>query len=222
MKYIYTETPIEKAANFTAMKIKEQLSSGKKVLWLLSGGSGSKIAIEADKQLTGVDLSNLTVSMTDERYGLIGHKDENWQQLLDAGLKLNGAKLYRPLIGKDISETTAEFNEWLKNQLSINDYKIGIFGMGSDGHVCGIKPNSKAVNSDNLAEFIESDFMRITITFNLVKQIDEAVIQASGIDKKSTIKDLIYNDIPLIDQPAQILKNIQKSIFYTNNKREEL
>ncbi len=223
MKYIYTDTPIEKAAQFTADKLIEHLTNGEHVLLLLSGGSGSAIAIAVNKLLADTDLSKLVVSMTDERYGDIGHPDENWQQLLDAGLNLPGATLYRPLIGTDIESTTDAFNNWLFDQFQSVDYSFGIFGMGPDGHTAGIKPASAAVVSAQLAShFKGSDFDRITITFPAIQKISEAVIQASGVDKRQAISDLINKDIPLDIQPAQILKTIPKSILYTNNKREEL
>lgn len=223
MKYIYTNVPVDKAADLTASKITEHLCKGERVLLLLSGGSGSAVAIEAAKKLGGIDLSNLFVTMTDERYGLVGHKDENWQQLLDAGLKLPGATLYRPLIGADIQTTTAAFNDWLTEQFKSADYKFGIFGIGADGHTVGIKPNSIAASSSDLAaSFTGEDFERITITFPAIEQINEAVIQASGTDKKTAIRDLIYRDLPLSEQPAQILKTIPLATLYTNNKREEL
>ena len=223
MKYIYTNTPIEKAATFAANKLIEHLTKGERVLLLLSGGSGAAIAIDVAKRLININLSNLVVSMTDERYGLVGHKDENWQQLIDAGLNLPGATLYRPLIGQDIETTTEKFNNWLAEQFKSADYKFGIFGMGNDGHTAGIKPNSDAVSSLNLAAFFKSeDFERITITLPTIRKIDEAVIQASGIEKRAVIRDLIYKDIPLNDQPAQILKIIPHAILYTNNQREEL
>jgi len=223
MKYIYTDMPIEKAATQTANKLTDHLNKGERVLLLLSGGSGAAIAISVAKKLSGVNLTNLFVSMTDERYGLVGHKDENWQQLLDAGFKLPGATMYRPLIGQAIQKTTELFNEWLYEQFKMADYKFGIFGMGSDGHTAGIKPGSDAVTSTNLAAHLKSeDFERITITFPAIKKIDEAVVQASGTDKRTVISDLIYKDLPLDKQPVQILKTIPQIILYTNNKREEL
>lgn len=223
MKYIYTDTPVEKAAEFTANRLIEHLKQGEKVLLLLSGGSGAAIAIAANKLLADTDLSNLVVSMTDERYGDIGHPDENWQQLLDAGLNLPGATLRRPLIGTDIQLTTDAFNSWLIGQFKSIDYSFAIFGVGSDGHTAGIKPGSPAVVSTQLAAHLKSeDFDRITITFPTIRKIDEAVIQASGVDKRAVISDLIYKDIPMDIQPAQILKSIPKSVLYTNNKREDL
>lgn len=219
MKYIYSDKPVEIAAVAVVEVIRKHIFNGERVLWLLSGGSGAAVALNASKELDDLDLSKLFVSMTDERYGKVGHKDENWQQLLDAGLQLPGANLYRPLTMQNIEKTTADFNDWLSEQLKKADYKIGIFGIGIDGHTSGIKPHSLAITSPNLASsFVGDDFERITITFNTIKQLDEVIIQASGLDKKLVIDSLLHKNISLDDQPAQILKQIQTATIYTNNK----
>lgn len=223
MNYIYTNDPIEQSASAAADAILEQLSTGKRVLWLLSGGSGAAIAIAASKKLQGNDLTNLFVTITDERYGPVGHKDENWQQLLDAGLELPRATLYRPLFGQDKNKTTSAMNAWIAEHLESTDYRLGIFGFGTDGHTAGIKPNSPAATSRELvASFTGDDFERITITFEVIKKLDEAIIQASGADKRSVIRSLLNDSILLNDQPAQILKTIPLATLYTNNKMEEL
>jgi 6-phosphogluconolactonase/glucosamine-6-phosphate isomerase/deaminase len=220
--YFYAEKPTNQAASTVAKMIKTHLKKNERVLWLLSGGSGIEIAIKVSKSLAKSDLSNLFVSLTDERYGEIGHRDENWQQLLDAGLSLPGANLYRPLIGKGIEQTVAEFNDWLNTQLKVSDYKIAIFGLGTDGHTAGIKPRSSATKSQSLVvSFIGDDFERITITFDTIRKIDDAVIQAYGADKQAIIEDLINNTVSYIDQPAQILKFVPHAALYTNNKKEE-
>lgn len=223
IQVISNEQPLVISASYIAKTISEHLKNNERVLWLLTGGSGIPIAIEASKQLKGVDLSNLYVSMTDERYGEPGHPEENWQQLLDGGLSLPGANLYRPLIGKDIDETTKEFQTWIVDQLVQVDYTLAIFGLGTDGHTCGIKPNSPAVKSSELVtNFAGDDFQRITITFPVIKRVHDAVIQASGIDKKEIISDLITKEIPLEKQPAQILKTLPKATLYTDIKKEDL
>lgn len=223
MDYIYNENPIEKAAQATAKLLTDHLLNGERVLWLLSGGSSLNIAIEASKKILGINLSNLSVSLTDERYGPIGHANENWQQLIDGGLWILQANIYRPIIGKDIKETEEEFNTWLENALKSCDYKLAIFGMGPDGHTAGIKPLSPATRSGNLvASFKGDDFERVTISFNAIKQLDEAVIQISGSDKIPELHKLIYEDIALEKQPAQILKTIPKSTIYSNIKQGEI
>ncbi len=223
MNYIYSNTPIEAAATDLANKLFKHLSSGERVLFLMSGGSSIPISIMASKILKGVNLSNLYVSLTDERYGEVGHAEENWQQLIDGGLDLPGANLYRPLIGQDIDKTTKLFGEWIAEQLNKADFSIAIFGMGADGHTAGIKPGSKAAKSTDIAvSFKGDDFERITISLVAITRINEAIIQASGANKKAIIHDLLYYESPIEDQPAQVLKSIPESTIYTNNRKEEL
>ncbi|NTW61426.1 hypothetical protein HGB24_01925 [Candidatus Saccharibacteria bacterium] len=223
MKYFYSDQPLKQAAIHVANSIERYLIDGQKVLWLLSGGSSIPIAVMASELLKGVDLKNLSVTLTDERYGPIGHPDENYQQLLSSGLDLPGADIYRPMIGKDEKSTVETFIEWLDTKLKTADYKISLFGLGSDGHTCGIKPNSPAVSSSDLATIFDGDdFTRLTITFSVIRQINEAIIQASGDIKISIIKDLFNQDLPLSAQPAQILKSISNATLYTDINKEEI
>jgi 6-phosphogluconolactonase/glucosamine-6-phosphate isomerase/deaminase len=219
MVYTPSDDPITAAAEHLASVIKDHLVRGERVLWLLSGGSGIKVVLKTARLLSGVDLSNLSATLSDERYGLVDHQNENWKQLLDGGFQLPGSTLYRPLINKDRSTTADEFGAWIKRQVAVSDYKIGLFGIGSDGHTAGIKPHSVAVNATEWAShYIGDDFERVTVTPFAVSQLDEAVIQASGIDKTSTLKQLLHDTIEIIDQPAQILKSIPKCTLYTDNK----
>lgn len=223
MNYIYSDQPTESAANSTAKSIIKNLASGKKVLWLMSGGSGIPVAKKVSDMISGYNLSNLTVSLTDERYGPINHTDENWKQIIETGLKLTGAKIYRPLSGESVKKTTDNFNSWLKEQFKINDYKIGLFGIGSDSHTAGIKPGCVATASEDYAvHYTGEDFERITVTFPVVRMLDEAIIQATGIEKKPALKKLVEDSANIKNQPAQILKQIKVSILYSNNKREDL
>jgi 6-phosphogluconolactonase/glucosamine-6-phosphate isomerase/deaminase len=219
VEYIYNDDPVTAAAEHLARSITSQLSAGNSVLWFLSGGSGAHVVLAAARMLKEVDLSNLSVTLTDERYGPMGHKDENWRQLLDGGFELPGATLYRPLIDDDRISTTDKFGAWIMQQISTVDYTIGLFGIGSDGHTAGIKPHSDAASAGAWAEsYIGDDFERITITPFTISQINEAVIQASGTEKADTLKQLIHDTIDVTDQPAQILKSVSKCSLYTNNK----
>lgn len=219
MEYIYSKDPIQTSAGHIASAIKDNLTSGKKVLWLLSGGSGIRVVLEAARQLEGVELSNLSVTLTDERYGPIDHSDENWKQLIDGGLTLPGASLYRPLVGADRRTTTDQFGAWIMQQMNAAEYKIGLFGIGEDGHTAGIKPHSDAVNSAAWAEcFTGEDFERITITPFTISQLDEVVIQAGGTDKTATLRQLLHETVNTAEQPAQILKTIAKRTLYTDNE----
>lgn len=222
MKYTYSDTPVEAAATHLAAAIKDRLSNDQPVLLLLSGGSGIDVAINMSQQLAGTDLGKLTVSLTDERYGPVGHPDENWQQLLDAGLVLAGAKLYRPLRGKDLKDTSDAFDKWFKVQLASDAYKLGLFGVGGDGHTAGIKPDSLAASAGGYAiGYHGEDYERLTMTFQAIHQLDEVVIQMSGNDKQAVLLQLLERSVPLGTMPAQMLHKVPISTVYTNIKEEK-
>lgn len=218
MQYIQSTQPIIDSATHVARTIREHLDKNETVLWLLSGGSGTAIAIEAAKQLTGADnLKNLVISMTDERYGKISHPDENWQQLLDAGFKLTNAKLYRPLRAGDKLTTIEAYEAWIKKQFAAANFTIGIFGIGTDGHTAGIKPDTSATSAGGFTTYFKgSDFERMTITYQAIHKLDEAIIQASGADKKIVLQQLLDRSTQLHEMPAQILHKVRSATLYTD------
>lgn len=202
-----------------ASAIKQHLSKGEKVLWLASGGSGIKVGLKTLEILNGTDLENLTITLTDERYGELGHKDENWQQLLDGGADFKNAKTFRIIKDLSFDETTENFNDWLEQTIENVDFVIGLFGIGTDGHTAGIKPNSVAATSVKLADnFTGEDFQRITITPKMFKHINQIVTQASGVDKTRVLETLFAEKIDFVDQPAQLLKAVAVSDLVTDNE----
>lgn len=218
MNYIYTTNPIIDAATHAARRIREQLTAGDNVLWLLSGGSGTTIAVEAAKQLVDApNLKRLSITLTDERYGMPGHSDENWKQLLDAGFSLPSATAFRPLRGGDKVATQESFDAWIKKQRTASTYSIGIFGIGTDGHTAGIKPGSDATSAGGATSlFAGDDFERLTITYQTIAKLHEAVIQASGDNKKEVLQHLLDKSSSLSEMPAQILHKVPLTTLYSD------
>ncbi|MBI5139328.1 6-phosphogluconolactonase [Candidatus Nomurabacteria bacterium] len=212
------------AGEFLADKITEQLEAGKKVLWFVTGGSAIAVASGASKIISQKSHSNLTVMLTDERYGPVGYPDSNWQQLRDMGFVLKEAKLIPILDGSDRNTTTENFNKIIERELLLAEYKIGLFGVGPDGHTCGIIPKTEATDATvNDAKWAFSyqapKFERITITSKTIVELDEGVIFMQGEEKWPVVKDLIERDVPFIDQPAQILKKIPTLTLFTDYQK---
>ncbi len=208
-----TTTKPEDAAEFVASAIFHKLKGGKRVLLFLTGGSSISVGVkigeilkeQADENL----MENLTITLTDERYGPIDHFNSNYFQLTEKGFALSGAKIIPILIDDDRNITTEKFNKILNEELTRAEYKIGLFGIGVDGHTAGMLPESGAINSEDLAfSYDTSTFSRITITPKAIEKLDEAVIWAQGNDKWNVLQDLAKNEIDIIKQPAQILKKV--------------
>lgn len=215
-------TTAEPAAAFLAEKIKTSLEENKAVLWLVPGGSGIAVAAEVSKLLAHMDLSNLTVTLTDERYGPIGHPDSDWLHLEEAGFQLPGATLVPVLTGENRTATTDHFSKTLQELLEKSDYKLGFFGIGPDGHTAGILPHSVAAESTELAcEYDAGQFERITTTPATIAMLDEIVVYGMGEAKKPTLEQL-NEDYSVVDQPAQALKQVPLLTIFTDQLGDPL
>ncbi|MBX4191140.1 6-phosphogluconolactonase [Candidatus Saccharibacteria bacterium] len=194
------------------------LEKNASILWLIGGGSAIEIAIQVASQLNkSRNLEQLTVTLTDERYGPVGHRDSNWKQLQDRGFKLDNAKLLPVLTNKDFEQTANSYGESLNKALSQADYSLALAGMGPDGHIFGIKPNSPAVDSRNdVVAYKWDDYQRITPTASFISRLDEVIIYASGEEKHQQIADL-EKELSLQEQPAQLLKKLQKVTIFNNH-----
>jgi len=214
-KIVNEITDINAPAKFLAEVITAQLSSGKKVLWFVPGGSAIVVVVATANLIAKAPHNNLTVTLSDERYGEVGHPNSNWHQLLQAGFKLPEATLMPVLQGKDINTTTLKFNQSLEGMLTRADYKIALLGIGADGHTPGILPGSSAVESvDYASSYSTPEFERITITPKTIVELDEAVVFMQG-EAKAKILQEFTETIDVHKQPAQILKIIPKlTIFY--------
>ncbi len=207
---------LEPAAQYLAKHIAARLATGQKVLWLISGGSSIDVAASTASRLAGRDLSGLTVSLIDERYGEPGHPDSNWHKFLATGVKLPGATLHPVLTGADQATTAAGFEDFLVGAFQSTNYHLGLLGIGPDGHTSGILPHSPAVTASGLVCSYEGpDYQRITTTAAALSRLDEAVVYASGKPKWSVL-DRLETDQTIASQPAQILKTIPKLTIFTD------
>ena|SRR3989344_3615285 len=216
---IQTTTNTGVAAEFLASKILEQLKLGKNVLWFVPGGSSIAVAVETSRIISKYPHKNLTVIIADERYGSVGHQNSNWQQIQKQGFNLPESKLIPILNGEDITTTTKNFNNILKEELSKANYKIGLFGVGANAHTGGIMPKSGAVNSPDLAHGYKAEqFERIAITPKTIIQLDEAVVFMQGKEKWWVLQDL-EKDISVFDEPVQVLKKVPLLTIFTDFRK---
>ena len=198
--------------------ITDNIQENKRILLLVSGGSTIPIAVLALRQLD--NIRNLTIMQADERYGPVGHSDSNWQQLLDAGLDTHSLRAYPILSGRDLPDTVSKFEHELEKEFDTSDFKIGLFGIGADGHTAGILPYSSAAMSRAMVTAYQaSDFQRITITPVTIAKLDIAIAFAAGDKKIAALHDL-QKDLPISKQPAQALKLAGSTYIYNNQKEE--
>ncbi len=203
-------------------KIRDLVKDGKRVLWLVPGGSNIPISVEILSHLI-VDIDrehlkkHLSVMLTDERYGHVGHADSNWQQLIDHGFNFDFVNPVPTLSGLSFEETVKKFGENAEERFQNADAIIGQFGVGHDGHIAGIIPHSPVVGTLKSAEGFKSDkFVRITLTPHVLSRVTVAYAFVSGESKKVALINLKEKDLSLDEEPCQILKKIGESYVYTD------
>jgi 6-phosphogluconolactonase/glucosamine-6-phosphate isomerase/deaminase len=220
MLQFVTIQSVEPVVEALVTKLSSSLAAGKKTLWLVPGGSSIAIAIAVAKRLADYDLRNLSVMLTDERYGATGHADSNWHQLLDGGFALSGATLVPVLTDKDQATTTAEFAAHLQALLDTAEYSLGFFGIGADGHTAGMLPGTSAVESTEYAAGYDAgNFQRITMTSPAIARLNEAVVYAVG-ESKWPVFDGLEQDITIATMPAQALKQVPTVTIFNDYKGE--
>jgi 6-phosphogluconolactonase/glucosamine-6-phosphate isomerase/deaminase len=207
------------ASHIMAERLQKELTAHKQVLWLISGGSNIAIEAATLRALSPALLANLTVMPCDERYGPYGHNDSNLQQLHDAGFPEAAVKVIPVLVPESLplEATSAHFTDNVQAAFAAADSIIAQLGMGSDGHIAGILPNSAAVDATGLVTHYESDpFERITMTFNALQQATAVYVFAFGPDKLDQLERLRDDELPVSEQPAQFLKRISDTYVYND------
>jgi 6-phosphogluconolactonase/glucosamine-6-phosphate isomerase/deaminase len=198
-----------------------ELTAGKRVLWFVTGGSNIPAAVEIMEHIPRPLTNLLSITLTDERYGEPGHDDSNWQQLMAVGFQGKEAVLLPILIsGASLEEVTARFDELLTKQIAESDVVVGLFGMGTDGHIAGILPDTKATKARGLAVGYETEqFARVSITFAAFEQLNAAYVFAFSSAKTAALAALAEKR-SLTEQPAQILKRIPEAYVYNDSVGE--
>ncbi len=216
---IFTRTPdLLSSAPALIAHLSQALELNEPVLWLVTGGSSIPLSVAVMASLPDDKLSNLTVMLTDERYGEVGHADSNAKQLYDAGFNSKAARFIPVLNGESLEITTHSFATNFGDQLAKSAVTIGQFGMGADGHIAGILPNSPAAfTTDSLAAGYKTDsFSRITLTFKAISKLQAIYVFAFGAEKHTALDNLYSADLPLTDQPAQLLKQVPECYIFND------
>jgi len=196
--------------------ISMQLAKGKKVLWFMPGGSAIPIAQDVLRLLQAIDCSQLAITLTDERYGDVGHKDENWTAIFSDVPIPRGVNLAPVNMGKNIEQTTMDYHAKLKQLLEWADYSIGFFGIGPDGHTAGILPHSPAVQSlDLAASYDAGTFKRITMTPLAIMRLSSAVAYAVG-EPKHQVLSALSTAMPVEEMPSQVLKQVDELVIFND------
>ncbi|HSX06032.1 MAG TPA: 6-phosphogluconolactonase [Candidatus Saccharimonadales bacterium] len=211
-----------KAVLAIAKRIGDELTAGKRVLWLTSGGGNVGLQVAVMQQLherCKNRLDGLAIMPMDERYGPQGHKDSNTQQLREAGFDPGKATWVDVLLHNVPFDQTIDFyNDVAATALANASVIVGQFGMGADAHVAGILPGSPAVEVDDatVTGYEWDDYTRMTLTPKVLTGVTVAYVPVYGDNKKTALERLLKNKAPLSGLPAKLLYEIPEVYVYND------
>ena len=153
------------------------------------------------------EYSNITLWTVDERHVDTTEKISN-QKMINS--IFNDTKLN--VIKYDYNEDprlSAE-NYTTKVLEKINKFNIAVLGVGDDGHVASLFPNTRALESDKKG-FVENEVniltkWRITSTYQLLADVESLYLFVTGENKKEIIQKIGNED----DLPVNKLIGLRK------------
>jgi 6-phosphogluconolactonase/glucosamine-6-phosphate isomerase/deaminase len=223
MHFILTNDWEEGVADLS-QRLAKELADGKRVLWLVSGGSNIEASIKVMSSLPTELTPKLSIMLGDERYGEVGHPDSNWAQLLQAGFNPGKATVY-PILqaGLSFESTTDRFNKIANQALAENDLVIAQLGIGPDGHIAGILPDSVAAHEQTqmVCGYDGGQHRRLTLTFPALLKVHVSYTFAFGDSKHQALQDLQAGTLELNKQPAQILRELPEAYIYNDQLGDE-
>lgn len=217
MRTVKLSSP-EPAIDYIVKTLRQHLEAGERVLWLVTGGSSIALEAVMSHKLSGVPLDKLSVTLTDERPGPVGHADSNLKQLADAGFKLPGATVQPVLTGAGSAAEAAALDRWLAGQLDSANFRFAVFSVGSDGHIAGIPAaDSQTPKGALYASYDKPNFRRLSVTPAVFGRLDEAVVFITG-DAKQEQFERFETDLPVSQQAAQAAKAAPNLIVFNSFK----
>lgn len=218
----YFSPDLQAGINHLTERLTKELEADKRVLWLVPGGSNIKAVVKIMDALPEELTGKLEITLTDERFGPVGHLDSNLEQLYQAGFKSKSATV-APVLVEDLSleETTERYARLTSASIEKADIVVALFGIGADGHIAGILPHSPATTAEGITAAYDSPpYQRITLSFAALGYIYLAYAFAFGEEKKPALTRLVTQNVPLEEQPSQILKKLPEAYLFTDQIQE--
>jgi len=160
----------------------------------LSGGSTPKITYSLLKNDIQ-DLSKIIFWTVDERW--VPRDDEySNQKMLNSIFADSTAKILEVEYSGLSAERDAN-NYASKLENNITNFDTVILGVGEDGHIASLFPDTVAVNdTENFYVSNEVNILskwRVTATFKLLKEVDNVYLLVTGNNKKEILKSIMNN-----------------------------
>jgi 6-phosphogluconolactonase len=192
---------IQTAADMAVISLRDMLSYGNNVSWVLAGGSTPLDIYKrlSEYYMNKVDWSKIQFFLGDERIVPLHDPQSNWQQISQIFLdKLDIEKdhKHRPLYELSAEEAAKSYTQTLE---ALKHDDIGVprldylwLGIGEDGHTLSLFPGNSAANQQSLVVPVHDSPKpppdRISLSLDSLSNVGECLIIVSGAEKSEAFK----------------------------------
>jgi len=222
MKYIREKNENSLINDFIKIFNKEILKKKKRkkrLSFVLTGGASPKNLYKRLSQ-ANIDWSNVDLFWGDERFVSANSKNSNYklaQDLLIKKIKIKKKNCF-PFNTKNVDITKSaedyefKLRKYFKKKKIIFD--IFLLGMGDDGHVVSIFPESKELKQKFVCKPIyRNDFKRLTLGLNIINDSKKIFLWLNDTSKFSIFKKFKRQDKKI---PVNNLRKDKLNCFCVN------
>lgn len=203
------------AAELTVDILHKAIDEFGSATWVLAGGSTPLAAYQiiASTHTDSVDWSKVTIIIGDERIGPLDGPDNNWHAIEKIIGNLPAKKL-RPISDKSAEDVVTDYEEKINSLPKIDNglprFDIAWLGIGADGHTLSIFPNHASLlpRGGGLVSAIydspKPPTERISLTLRAMQGTKNALVLATGSDKKDAVEHAIKGG----QSPVALVANI--------------
>ena len=174
----------------------------------LSGGSTPRFFYQnfANTYQENSDISLWTI---DDRHVPINDEISN-QRMINEIFSKTKMKILELQFNENPNMSADEYSKLVLS--NIQNFNCAILGVGDDGHIASLFPNTTAMNNKSIG-FVANEVniktkWRVTSTFHLLGKIEKIYVLATGESKKNILKSVNGEN----DLPINLLKNYSKNI----------
>ena len=179
----------------------------------LSGGSTPKFFYElfAEKYK---NYSNIYLWTIDERHVDI-NDDKSNQRMINSIFSNSNLNIIEYSYGEDPGQSAKNYTTKVFSK--IDKFNAAILGVGEDGHIASLFPDTAALNADEKG-FVHNEVniltrWRVTSTFELLKNVEHVYLLVTGENKKEIIEKIgKENDLPV----NELIRLRKKTVLLTD------
>ena len=193
--------------------ISSEISDSENYSLGLSGGSTPKFFYEifAEKYK---NYSNIYLWTVDERHVDIDDEKSN-QRMINSIFSNSNLNIIEYSYEEDPSHSAKNYTTKVFSKF--DKFNAAILGVGEDGHIASLFPDTTALNADEKG-FVHNEVniltrWRVTSTFELLKNVEHVYLLVTGENKKEIIEKIgKENDLPV----NELIRLREKTVLLTD------